>query len=99
VSFTPADLLLAASSLHLGFQGLVTAVVYPSPGPRSWPASASVVAAALAVGITAAVAAPAHSRLGREGRSDDVLRRLQTADSVRFVAAIVGAIGALFAAG
>ncbi len=139
MSLDPAEALLAASSLHLGFQGLVTAVVYPAlvdvpadrfaaahaahsrrmgvvvalvygllataclavlvAGPRSVPAVASVGAAAVAAGTTAFVAAPAHRRLGREGRSDDVLRRLRAADRVRLAAAVLGAVGALLATG
>ena len=135
MSLATVDALLAASCLHLGFQALVTGVVYPAltdvpperfpaahaahsrritavvapvyallaaaclavlvAGPRSAPALASIAAAAVAAGTTALVAVPAHGRLGREGRSDDVLRRLRRADYVRCTAAILGSIGAV----
>jgi hypothetical protein len=50
---------------------------------------------AVAAGATAAVAAPAHGRLGREGRSPHVVRRLLVADAVRLVAALVGLAAAV----
>ena len=135
MSLTPVGALLAGSSLHLGFQALVTGVVYPAladvlpeqfpaahaahgrritivvtpvyallaaacldvlvAGPRTVPALASIAAAAVAAGITVLVAAPVHGRLGREGRSNDLLHGLRVADYLRCAAAIAGAIGAL----
>lgn len=49
---------------------------------------------ALAAVITALVAAPAHSRLGRDGRTPEVLRRLLVADRVRLAGALLALIAA-----
>lgn len=46
---------------------------------------------------TAAVAAPAHGALGRDGPTPPLLRRLLTADRVRAGAAVVGLVAALVA--
>jgi hypothetical protein len=125
--------LIAASGLHVGFQSVVTAVVYPTlvtvpapgwtqahhahsrrisvvvapvylvvaaaclwvllSGPYEWPLLVAVAAHAVAALATAAVAAPTHGRLGREGPSALLLRRLVRSDRVRLLAALV-ALGA-----
>lgn len=133
---TPENLLLAASALHLGFQFVVTVVVYPAlmdvpeadwtrahdahswrisllvaplylavatacvitllndPGPWGLLACAG---QALAAGTTAAVAAPTHATLGREGRTPALRRRLVRADAVRTAGAAIGVAGAVLA--
>lgn len=50
---------------------------------------------ALAAVTTALVAAPAHGRLGRDGRTPEVLQRLLVADRVRLAGAVVGLVGAV----
>lgn len=65
-------------------------------GPRVATAAA-LGAQAVALGTTAAVAAPLHGRLGRR-RTDDDLRRLRRADLVRTVAAVAGLAAAVSAA-
>lgn len=60
-------------------------------------AGLAVGAAAVASGLTAAVAVPAHARLGRHGRDRTTLRRLLVADRLRLLAAAVAlgcAVGA-----
>ncbi len=57
----------------------------------------AVAASGTAVVVTAAVAAPAHSRLGR-GLDERVIRRLLAADRVRLACALVAASAALLAA-
>ena len=53
----------------------------------------AVAGAVLALGSTAAVAAPAHARLGR-GWADDAGLRLVRADAVRLLGAVVCLVGA-----
>lgn len=53
-------------------------------------------AAAACVGLTAAVAAPTHARLGH-GHDPALVRRLLLADRLRLVAATVCLVGALLA--
>ena len=65
--------------------------------PRSVGTWLAVAGGVLAVGTTAAVAAPTHGRLssvGAAGRSA-LVRRLDRADRVRSVGAVVCAVGAL----
>ena len=121
------EALLAASALHVGFQLVVTGVVYPAlaevpddvwtrahdahsrritvvvavvyallaaaclwvlvSGPYNAFVFLSLAGAAIAALTTAFVAAPAHGRLGREGRSEAVMRRLKHADVARLGAA------------
>lgn len=59
--------------------------------------TAALTAQAVALGTTAAVAAPLHGRLGRR-RTDDDLRRLRRADLVRTLAAVAGLAAAVSAA-
>jgi hypothetical protein len=134
---SPATALVAAGGLHLGFQAVVTIVVYPALAatrPDDWDVVHAahsrritsvvaplyvVVAAAclwvlvdgpltvwtllamaghvLAAGTTAAVAAPSHGRLGRDGPSPRELHRLLTADRVRLAGTAL-ALGAALAA-
>lgn len=61
----------------------------------SWPALVAVALAALAVVVTALVAAPAHRRLVR--RDEKVLRRLLRADRVRTLVAVAAVAAALVA--
>lgn len=126
--------LLAAGALHLGFQLVVTLVVYPAlsdvpddgwsrahaahsrritaivapvygllaaaclwvlvAGPYDVPILVSVAGAATSAVATALVAGPVHGRLGREGRSAELLGRLRRADIVRLGGAAVCAMGA-----
>lgn len=51
----------------------------------------------LALTVTAAVAAPTHGRLGRDGPRPELLRRLLVADRVRLVGALVALAGAVAA--
>ena len=133
---TGSEALLAASAAHLGFQVVVTVVVYPAlaevPGGR-WSAAherhsrrialvvgplyAAVAAAclwallsspdawtwvavganAVAVLVTATLAAPLHGRLnGARGRAV-LLARLRRVDLVRTAAAAVAVVAALLA--
>ncbi|MBD8607869.1 hypothetical protein IFT73_13485 [Aeromicrobium sp. CFBP 8757] len=134
---TSTEALLAASGLHLGFQAVVTIVVYPAlastPGDRWHEVHAAhsrrisyvvaplyfVVAAAcvwvlvagphtvwaltalashaVAAATTAAVAAPAHGRLGRTGPSGREIGRLLAADRVRLAATAAAFVAALLA--
>ncbi len=129
--------LLAATTLHLGFQLTVTVLVYPALSRvpvDQWsqahakhsraivplvvltyaallasvvwslttaPLTAGLLVAALgivlALGTTAAVAAPLHGRLGRDGRGDRAIRRLLAADRLRTVGAVVATAGAVLA--
>jgi hypothetical protein len=59
-------------------------------GPRNAGTLVAIGFAALAMLTTAAVAAPAHGRLG-DGRGDEDLARLLRADRVRFVAGVLAA--------
>ncbi|MDE9367561.1 hypothetical protein PZ938_18230 [Luteipulveratus sp. YIM 133132] len=134
---TPAALvcLVAATWLHLGFQGTVTLLVYPAlrrVGPDDWriaherhsrtitpvvavvylglvatltwclvaqPSTAVVVStmgALLSVGVTAALAAPLHARLG-DAYEPTLLGRLVRVDRIRLVGALIGAAAALVA--
>lgn len=65
-------------------------------GPRV-ATTAALTAQAVALGTTAAVAAPLHGRLGRR-RTDRDLRRLRRADLVRTLAAVAGLAAAVSAA-
>ncbi len=84
----------------------LVAVLYPAlVASGAWlaltgPAGAGWVAllgAAVAIGATAAVAAPTHGRLGREGPTPALVRRLLRADRVRLAGAALGAAGAVVA--
>jgi hypothetical protein len=66
------------------------ALVVTGPDPAGWVALA---AAATAMGLTAAVAAPAHGRLTR--RDERVLARLLVADRMRCAAALVALVAAV----
>ena len=130
-----ATALLAATTLHLGFQLTVTVLVYPAlsrvptdawppahdahsraivplvvatygallatgawawaTGPRGTGLVLATAATALTFATTAFVAAPTHARLGREGRTDQAIRRLLTADKVRAAGALLATAGAL----
>lgn len=59
------------------------------------PLTVSAVAAASAVLISVAVAAPTHVRMDRDGPTDALTRRLLIADRVRFGAAVVAFVAAL----
>ncbi len=76
------------------------ALVVTAVGALITARSPAVVAAALACAVaalsTAAVAAPTHGRLG-EGRTAELVRRLQVADAVRTSAAIVAVLAAALA--
>ena len=67
----------------------------------SWPVSAPVAVALLghatAAGTTALVAAPTHSRLGREGKQPALVRRLLVADRVRTLGAVVALLASVVA--
>jgi hypothetical protein len=130
VDETAGVALVAATAVHVGFQAVVTLLVYPAleevpdaswsrfhtahsrritgivvvvygllvavsawvlvAGPRNAGTLAAVGFAALAMLTTAAVAAPAHGRLGDE-RGEADLARLLRADRVRFVAGMLAA--------
>lgn len=82
---------------------LLVAVLYPAlvlsgawlvvdgPGAAGWVALLGV---AVAIGATAVSAAPTHGRLGREGPTPALVRRLLLADRVRLAGAVVAAAGA-----
>ncbi|MCL8251448.1 hypothetical protein AERO_08630 [Aeromicrobium fastidiosum] len=131
---TATEALLATSGLHLGFQAVVTVVVYPAlastpadrwhevhaahsrrisyvvgplyvvvaaacvwvlvAGPHTAWAFAALAGHAVAAGTTAAVAAPAHGRLGRDGPSDREVGRLLVADRVRLAATAAAFVAA-----
>jgi len=133
---SPEEALLAVSAAHLGFQVVVTAVVYPAlaevPGGR-WAAAHErhsrriasivvplylVVAAtclwallsspdawtwvavagnAVAVLLTATMAAPMHGRLGSARGRATLLVRLRRVDLVRTTAAALAVVAALLA--
>jgi len=63
--------------------------------PVTAPLLVAVAGQVVAAATTAAVAAPAHGRLGRQGRSPDVVRRLLVADRVRLLGAVLGLGGAV----
>lgn len=65
--------------------------------PRSAGAWLAVAGGLLSVGTTAAVAAPTHGRLSSVGAADRpaLMRRLDRADRVRSVGAVVCVVGAL----
>jgi hypothetical protein len=65
------------------------ALVVTGPGPAGWVALAG---AATAIGLTAAVAAPAHGQLSR--RDERLLARLLVADRGRCAAALVALVAA-----
>ncbi|EFQ82767.1 hypothetical protein HMPREF0063_11976 [Aeromicrobium marinum DSM 15272] len=134
---SPETALLAATAVHLGFQLVVTTVVYPALAAvtdESWVTAhaahssrIAVVVAPLyltlaAVGLwvlldadltaviwlalagtgvacftTALVAAPAHGRLGRDGRAAALMTSLRWADAVRTVGAAVALVAAAVA--
>ncbi|MBC7632861.1 hypothetical protein [Aeromicrobium sp.] len=68
-----------------------------SSGPRSPATLVAVAGSAVAAATTALVAAPLHGRLGREGRSASLVKRLLLADRVRLAATIVAGVAALLA--
>jgi hypothetical protein len=66
-------------------------------GPWSLAAMAAVTGNLVAVLTTAGVAAPTHTRLGRDGRTDDLLARLLRADRARLAATLVALAAAVLA--
>ncbi|ANH40377.1 hypothetical protein I601_3980 [Nocardioides dokdonensis FR1436] len=84
----------------------LVAVLYPAlvasgawlaltgPGGAGWVA---LLGAAVAVGATAVAAAPTHGRIGREGPTPALVRRLLRADRARLAGAALGAAGAVLA--
>lgn len=66
-------------------------------GPWSIATMTAVAGNLVAVLSTAAVAAPTHQKLGRTWRSEELVARLLCADRVRFVAALVAFVAAMFA--
>ena len=78
-------LLLAAGAWALATLPLTTGLVTAAVG------------AALALCATAAVAAPLHGRLGREGPEPALVRRLLVADRVRCAGAVLCLAGAALA--
>ena len=133
----PVAALLAATALHVGFQVVVTVLVYPAlaevpadrwaaahaahsrritavvapvyvavaaaclwlllSGPYTLPLMLAIGGNALAGLSTAVVAAPTHSRLGREGPTPQLMRRLLLTDQVRLPAALLALVAALTA--
>jgi hypothetical protein len=100
---TPADRWPAAHAAHtrrvtpvvgLVYGALLVAGAVTVAGGPGVPQVVAVAASGVAVAVTAAFAAPAHSRLahGLDGR---VLRRLLGADRVRLAAAVTAAVAAL----
>lgn len=88
---TPVVVLVYAAVLAAG---VATALEGPSVG--GW---VSLAGLAVALGLTAAGAAPLHGRLGRAGRPEPVLlARLLLVDRGRLVAGAVALAGALVAA-
>jgi hypothetical protein len=69
------------------------ATLWRAPGVWTWMSAG---AAAVAMGVTALVAAPAHGRLG-QGYDAARIRRLLRADRVRAVAAAAALLAAIFA--
>ncbi|WP_341229176.1 hypothetical protein [Nocardioides salarius] len=69
-------------------------LVVDGPGAAGWTA---LVGVAVAIGATAVSAAPTHGRLGREGPTPALVRRLLLADRVRLAGAVVAAVGAVAA--
>lgn len=69
--------------------------VLDGPGAAGW---VGLAATAVALGVTATLAAPIHGRLGQRGAGDDELvRRLLLVDRVRCAGAVVGAVAAALA--
>jgi hypothetical protein len=66
-------------------------------GSESWPVALAVVGNAAALAVTALVAAPAHSRLGRVGQESALLARLLLADRVRLAATLLAVVAAALA--
>lgn len=102
---TPADRWAVVHAAHSRRITPVVAVVYSSL-LASWawalatlPVGPGLVVAAagtvLALGTTAAAAAPTHGRLGREGPRPDLVRRLLRADAVRTAGAVLALAGAV----
>ena len=101
---TPAAVWPQAHAAHCRRTGAVVALVYGTllaawvrvllagELPGSWVAA---VGSLLTVATTATVAAPTHTRLGREGPRPDLLRRLLRADRVRLLGAGLTLGGAL----
>lgn len=97
---TPPDRWEAAHAAHSHRISLVVAPLYVAiaavclwvlvAGPRDVTNLLAVAGHALAAGTTALVAAPTHTRLGREGPTPELLRRLRLADGVRLAGAVVG---------
>jgi hypothetical protein len=66
-------------------------------GPVSWPVGLAVAGNAAALAVTALVAAPTHSRLGRVGPEPALLARLLLADRGRLVATLLALVAAALA--
>jgi hypothetical protein len=66
-------------------------------GPSTVPLLVAVAGNAVAALVTAFVAAPTHSRLGRQGPTPRLVRRLLLADRARLLAATVALAAALVA--
>ncbi|MBM7509761.1 hypothetical protein JOE61_003575 [Nocardioides salarius] len=67
-------------------------LVADGPGAAGWTA---LVGVTVAIGATAVSAAPTHGRLGRDGPTPALVRRLLLADRVRLAGAVVAAVGAV----
>jgi len=66
-------------------------------GPYSVAAFFAVAGHVSALGTTAAVAGPAHGRLGREGKQPGLVRRLLVADRVRTLGAVTALVSSAVA--
>jgi hypothetical protein len=79
------------------YAALVTAAVWALLDEVSAGTAVATAGVALALGVTASVAAPLHGRLAGH-RDPALVRRLKVADLVRTSGAIVGMVGAVLAA-
>jgi hypothetical protein len=100
----------AWAEAHAAHSRRITAVVAPvyvlvaaaclwllASGPYPAPLLVAVAGNAVAALVTALVAAPAHSRLGRQVPTPRLVRHLLLADRVRLMAATIALAGALVA--
>ena len=69
----------------------------PLPAADVGPAVVAVAGNAVALGAPALVAGPTHSRLGRDGKRPELVRRLLLADRVRTFAAVTALLAAVLA--
>lgn len=63
-------------------------------GPVTATVAVVVVANGIALATTALVAAPTHGRMGRDGRTDQLVQRLLWSDRVRTVSAVTALVAA-----